>query len=640
MPNQSFQNNLDLTGVFGEYVIQNILDKIASFNSNNNSISKEDKKPIETLLKNHYIQIYNWCMNIEFFGLSKPQKTDLYTVELSMTTNIKRISGAKKYENLISEEYILNSNENILVLGDPGSGKTTCLKRITQKILFPSTMDFQFDRKFPILIRLKDLKIGDSIFKKISEMIGLSYRIVEEPIPNSYEIKYKYCVNDILLEDAICSFLNEAGIYLILDGFDEIRSEIKEEITKEIELISEKQSIQSKTIISCRSGEYYKTFRYFSLCEILPLTTDQIIYIISRWLEYPEVFFDELIKKQYSELANRPLFLGHLLILFTQRGELPNTSIDVYEKTVNLLIKNWDGDRDIFRKSKYSNFDNEEKQKFLEELSYILTYEIKTKVFDREIFQKAYSKIHKDYSLPKKDFELVANEIESHNGLIVKSFGDNYEFSHLVLQEYLCAKYLVTLPFNPKNLYKYIIEYPAPLAICVSISRESSSWFAYLILRAFQKTNFPEKQLAEKNLYSLLQRIIYERPKFKANCIEMGFALIYLIIFFGFKENETGRAKTLKQTIIFPEILEILKINTVEMNFIEALSMYRRDRVLKKEDNNKNGFVKIYLPINQIQTFDKSLEIPSYDCYLPLFLINKYVEKYEDKLKYFGASFK
>jgi predicted NACHT family NTPase len=255
-----------------------------------------------------------------------------------------------------------------------------------------------------------------------------SLNSLDESIIANKRLSHRVYAGEYLIEDAICHFLNEAGIILILDGYDEIKSEIKLQITNEIEIISERQTANSKIIISCRSGDYHRTLRYFSICEICPLDLPQIKEIVTKWLKDPNLFFHELNNKPYYELANRPLFLGQLLLLFNQKGELPNTAADVYERIITLLIKKWDDDRNIQRKSVYSNFENEDKQKFLQGLSYVLTYSIKTKVFNRKTLNHAYLKIHKKYDLPKEDSETVADEIESHNGLVVKSFYDNYEF--------------------------------------------------------------------------------------------------------------------------------------------------------------------------------------------------------------------
>ena len=72
--------------------------------------------------------------------------------------------------------------------------------------------------------------------------------------------------------------------------------------------------------------------------------------------------------------------------------------------------------------------------------------------------------------------KVVVAEIESHTGLIVESHYRHFEFSHLSIQEFLCAKHLVNLPYSQDTI-KYFLEYPEPLAIAVSISGEPSLWF-------------------------------------------------------------------------------------------------------------------------------------------------------------------
>jgi predicted NACHT family NTPase len=178
----TFSNSLDMTGVLGEYIVHNFVDKILSLRNVNKSSTIESDK-LKRLIYNHFNLINNWCTNIEFFGLPKPQKTENITLELSITTNIRKLNAKEKAkDSLISEKDILSSNENILLLGDPGSGKTTTLKRITYKILYPDKDNNFLNSKFPLLLRLKDLKEGDSIFTKICDIVGISYERFDEPV--------------------------------------------------------------------------------------------------------------------------------------------------------------------------------------------------------------------------------------------------------------------------------------------------------------------------------------------------------------------------------------------------------------------------------------------------------------------------
>ena len=176
--NLTFTENVEMTGILSEYVVHEIIDRIRKFPLKN-SKQKElilNEKHLKSLLLNHFIQIRNWSNQIQFYGLSRPQNTSDITLELSITTNIKKFSGkenSKEFQDNISEIEILQTNENFLILGDPGAGKTTTLKRITQKIFENDRQNTKFS--FPLLIRLKDLEVGDSLYRTICDIIGVKY---------------------------------------------------------------------------------------------------------------------------------------------------------------------------------------------------------------------------------------------------------------------------------------------------------------------------------------------------------------------------------------------------------------------------------------------------------------------------------
>lgn len=194
-----------------------------------------------------------------------------------------------------------------------------------------------------------------------------------------------------------------------------------------------------------------------------------------------------------------------------------------------MILKEWDEHRDIVRLSKYGDFNTRKKIKFISELSYNLTYKIKQKVFSTRDLEQIYTLISKKYSLPEDDAKSVVSEIESHTGLIVESKSRNFEFSHLSMQEFLCAKHIVNLPYS-KETISYFLEYPEPLAIAICISGEPSLWFANLVLNSsLNITNFRNNvKVYFSSIYTLLSRLLVETPSFKES-EELGLAFFYLI---------------------------------------------------------------------------------------------------------------
>ncbi len=586
-------NEVQILNILAEVVINDIVKGIKCFfkeRTTSNEYEDIDETNSITILKSHFTQIDNWARQIHFHGYNRLQETNDITLELNISFNVRKFMGFKyiKDKYVITEEELLNSHENYLILGDPGAGKTTTLRRIIRKNIFQPK-----NNKYPfiILIRLKELTPINTISKKICEIMGINYTSKEIEVKSTYidegniEVvktyyETRYFVENLPISTAVAELLNYIDVTILLDGIDEINNNIKSLTLIEIQDFSEKLSAGSKIIATCRSGDYYKPLNGFNVCEIADLNDSQIEKISNMWLGDSKQFMHEIEQKPYKDLCNRPLFLTQLLLLFTKDRELPEKSIDIYEKIVDQVVREWDYNRDIVRHSKYSGFDIKKKVKFLSELSFNLTYEIKTKIFNDKIFEQAYNNMYKKFALPKNEVRYVGQEIESHNGLIVKSHGNFYEFSHLSIQEYLCACYLVTLQTNSKKLANYFHEYAAPLAIAVALSGNSSNWFASLVFKV---------HVAEIPMSVFLSRIIFEKPYFNEDeDNEMGFAILLLLLRY-------------YNTNILDLIHTIILMENVESMLVKALSKFKPiDHV---SEDRKYSFVNIHFDKNYSNKF-------------------------------------
>jgi hypothetical protein len=212
---------------------------------------------------------------------------------------------------------------------------------------------------------------------------------------------------------------------------------------------------------------------------------------------------------------------------------------------VDLLLKEWDKQRRILRKSRYAKLTSERKAKFLAALAYHLTYKVKTKVFSGNTLVEAYKAIYQRFGLPENEAEEVAEDLESHTGIVVKTGSSKYEFSHLSVQEFLCAEYIVK-DRSSANVREYIEYYPAPIAVAVAISSDPSRWLEDLFL---QKRSF--RGYFTPNSFSVfLSRLLVERPYFEPSVL-LGLALLKMFTDFDGTPGlrEFGSAKSSLETL-------------------------------------------------------------------------------------------
>jgi hypothetical protein len=568
-------------------ITKDIIPKIFNYLSRINYDTGETHTRIET----HLSYISKWSQIIQFCGMVAYKNTYEDTIRLQLNIVPRRFRGQNAKIARIDEDTIISDSYNYLILGDPGAGKTTTLKRLATKILLEKPLACDKKFKLPILVLLKELDNSNSLIEKLADIFGIKFcykeTIVREEInyddsiakikkklKHNEQIEYdangfpryilrkkiKRYVGDTLLDKVLGDLISISNAIILLDGLDEVSSNLSSDIVEDVESICNYIS-DSKIIISCRSGDY-KYINGFNIIEICPLDEVEKLEIIKKWSSDPDSFIKALSNVPYLDLSDKPLFLTNLIILFNNRGNLPEQPFVVYKNIVTLMLEFWDQQRKIKRLSSYAGFSIERKIEFLSSLSYHLTYEIKQKVFSETDLLNSYKSIHENFRLPRDQANLVIGEIESHTGLIVQNGENLYAFSHLSIQEYLCAYYIVRASFSLR-IKEYIKGYPAPIAIAVCISSNSTDWFQKIIL------DEGELHFNSDSMVSFLSRLILEKPYFTRSTF---LGLAFLKICFCFPE---GTEKYM---------LKLLEDPFIRDSVVDAISYYSHVEHRDKEE--------------------------------------------------------
>ncbi|MBD1922316.1 NACHT domain-containing protein [Microcoleus sp. FACHB-831] len=374
------------------------------------------------------------------------------------TDNFDRLGLGKVREPQVPGLEAVTRYSKLMVLGKPGAGKTTFLKFLAIQC---NQGEFQGDR-IPIFIELKAFAR-----KRIGDFRLLNY------------ISQELTICDISHQQ-VENLLYEGRFFILLDGLDEVKADVGDEVLTEVCTFSSKY-FKNQFVITCRIAAQLANQRdslNFDNVEVADFNYEQIEAFAKKWFvevgrnsnEQGEAKANQFVEnlhlpenEQIRELAVTPILLNLACLFFQEKSEFPSNRAKLYEQGLDILLERWDESRGIQRDEAYRNLSLEDKKQMLIQVAFIM--------FERGDYFFEQDTIHKiiaDYlrTLPdaqtepkalKRNSKAVLKSVEAQHGLLVERSREIYSFSHLTFQEYFTAKNFVD-SYNWQNLVKYIAE--------------------------------------------------------------------------------------------------------------------------------------------------------------------------------------
>lgn len=331
---------------------------------------------------------------------------------------------------------VANNEQYLMVIGGPGSGKTTFLRKIGLEALKNSTREYKH-KCIPVFLELKRLISSDKI--NITELIADEFCTCKFPKP------------DLFTKEA----LKQGKLLLLLDGLDEVPSErLSEVITKIKDFVH--QYDKNRFIVSCRIAayQYQSWFERFTDVVMADFDHEQIKTFIFNWFhskldqeqQIAQRCWGLLQKKEYSatkELAQTPLLLTLLCLVYDDTQSFPNNRASLYNEALEILLKKWAAEKRIGRDPIHPDFTSPLETAMLSEIAYRFFKKDRVFFSERELVQQIHDFFDKHLNAPKNlDGEAILKEIEIQQGILVERARDAYSFSHVTFQEYLTAQYI------------------------------------------------------------------------------------------------------------------------------------------------------------------------------------------------------
>ncbi|WP_437531983.1 TIR domain-containing protein [Sorangium sp. So ce726] len=437
-----------------------------------------------------------WAQQVNFLDARKSRDLEHIYIHLDVFLYPRRIRATR--EEIISkipfEQLLTHTTNHVALLGQPGAGKTTSIKRLFLTLIRQSRDAPSFT--LPLVLRFRDL---NSPTKDSSIIAGVLYGPLLGALRIHVDIGEKLLRDDYRpeLRDyyriLVTSLLDALNATVILDGFDELVEErSRDAAIAEIRELALNLS-RARLVLTSRTGDFNFSVDRMDQFEIAPLAPEQISNFATKWLggtTQAQEFVAQVASSPFNDTTIRPLSLAHICAIYERAGSIPDKPKAVYRKVVGLLLEEWDEQRSVRRSSVYQNFTPDRKFEFLAALAFVLTTTFGTSTFNTETLTRAYRIIHPWFGLPSNDVNYVVSEIEGHTGLFLRIGYEQFEFAHKSLQEYLAAEYIVRLPEIPRDSAT-LCRVPNELAITVAISSDAAGYLSIIALDVFHRQQLP-----------------------------------------------------------------------------------------------------------------------------------------------------
>ena len=316
---------------------------------------------------------------------------------------------------------VIQENQRLLIIGDPGAGKSTSLQWITYSYAEQILSSTQKEHPVPIYLEL--WSYDDSILKLIVD---------------SFSEKGISCD-----EETITDWIKRGEFIFLLDGFDELNNPSK--CLKEIKHLMA-FSQENQFVVASRKMEQLKDLQnlQFKKVEVKQLSDSQIELFIEKYLgkEKGSKLLKELEKYNLLKEAKNPLILWFMILEF--QGEESQISINKGMLFKNVIehrfLKEWERKHAKHDIQKYTDL----KITILSKLAFaMIEKENSVKIKEEKAEEISYNLLkegRRDY----KELEDTIKEQLLASHILIK-VGTQVSFWHKSFRDYFAALELLKL---------------------------------------------------------------------------------------------------------------------------------------------------------------------------------------------------
>lgn len=385
-------------------------------------------KPQSIPLKSVYIPIQVW------------RESDIHQCDsLEKLTNIFSQSDVRRWQFIYSDRLpgiqAANQHQYLMVLGEPGTGKSTFLRHIALEVLQGENFGAIGDYKYiPVFIDLR-------------EMINLNVSI--EKFISTEFANSKFPFSERLTQKA----LTKGKLLILLDGLNEVPENQIGNVTWQIKSLIARYP-RNRLIASCRTASYRYKLTSFTNILISPFDENQVERFLCNWfhsdseelnltafacwesLQNPE-------NNRAKELAKNPLYLSLLCLVYDRDKSFPKSLQSLYQRGWQVLIESGLSEPRLQLNHRDKSLIAERFIDLLSEIAFI-SFEADNPWFEKKYILD-YFKNFIGINLQEYihlDTDLIVDSIAIDTGIFLDKSSNLFAFFHPSLPESLTVEYV------------------------------------------------------------------------------------------------------------------------------------------------------------------------------------------------------
>ena len=378
-------------------------------------------------------------------GRGKPKDTERDDIE-----------GALRTESHRELRDVLADHPHAVLIGDPGSGKTTFLRYVAQNLARAQLGEAE---------ALQRIGLAEPAFPIFARLAEVARFLTEHPDtscgPDAPEHLYRYLQHLLagypygLPQDYLRRRVLQGGCLLLLDGLDEVPGEaMRRRLARIIEaVVIAGKAVANRHLITCRTRAYQDLVQLtgdVAMLRLAPLEREQVEQFVDGWSralfrvasgepDAPRAreaadYRDDLLRAiaenpSGATFSQSPLMLTVLAVVHWNQKRLPEQRAELYESAVTYLLES---------RKEHSNYPPPLRRECLQAVAIAMFQDAEgvQRTLDRRDAAKVVAPV---LSVKPKEAEDFLENEELVSGLLVSRTEGEVEFWHLTFQEYLAA---------------------------------------------------------------------------------------------------------------------------------------------------------------------------------------------------------